>query len=62
MLNTGRRVWQCRDAQGQGLAEGAALWGETMRQAGYQTFMAGKWHLPQTALEWRGSLLSTSSG
>lgn len=51
MLNTGRRVWQCSDAKRQGIANGAALWGETMRQAGYQTFMAGKWHLPQAALE-----------
>lgn len=50
MLNTGRRVWQCRDAKGQGLAEGAALWGETLRGAGYDTFMVGKWHIPDSAL------------
>lgn len=51
MLNTGRTLWQCRDASGQGVAEGAALWGETLGQAGYETFMAGKWHLPQQSLE-----------
>ena len=34
MLNTGRYLWQCRGADGQGLADGAALWGETLGQAG----------------------------
>lgn len=51
MLNTGRRVWQCSDTNRQGVAEGVALWGETLRRAGYQTYMAGKWHLPAAALE-----------
>lgn len=51
MLNTGRFVWQCRGPKGQGLAEGAALWGETLGQAGYDTFMAGKWHIPDAALK-----------
>ena len=51
MLNTGRTLWQCRETNGQGVAAGAALWGETFRNAGYETFMAGKWHIPQAALE-----------
>ena len=51
MVNTGRYLWQCRGASGQGLAEGSALWGETLGQAGYDTFMAGKWHLPEAALK-----------
>jgi choline-sulfatase len=50
MLNTGRTLWQSRGANGQGLAPGAALWGETLGRAGYDTFMAGKWHLPDAAL------------
>ncbi|HTI71829.1 MAG TPA: sulfatase-like hydrolase/transferase, partial [Candidatus Limnocylindria bacterium] len=50
MLNTGRTVWQCRGTNDQHLPEGAALWGETLRQAGYETFMAGKWHIPDSAL------------
>jgi choline-sulfatase len=51
MLNTGRTVWQCADSTRQGVRPGVALWGETLRQAGYDTFMAGKWHLDQQALE-----------
>ena len=51
MLNTGRTLWQCRGRNDQGVAEGAALWGETLGKAGYETFMAGKWHLPDSALE-----------
>ncbi len=50
MLITGRTLWQCRGTNGQGIAPGVALWGETLRGAGYQTFMAGKWHLPDPAL------------
>ena len=50
MLNTGRTVWQCRGSNNESLAEGAALWGETLGQAGYDTFMAGKWHIPDAAL------------
>lgn len=50
MLNTGRTVWDCRGTNGQGIAPGAALWGETLRHAGYDTFMAGKWHIPEAAL------------
>ena len=51
MLNTGRTVWQCRAPNGQGIAPGSALWGETLGQAGYDTFMAGKWHLADPALK-----------
>lgn len=50
MLNTGRHVWECRDATKKEVAEGAALWGETFGKAGYDTFMAGKWHIPDSAL------------
>ncbi|MHC1768992.1 MAG: sulfatase-like hydrolase/transferase [Verrucomicrobiia bacterium] len=50
MLNTGRMLWQCRGRNDQGLPEGVALWGETLGKAGYDTYMAGKWHLPDAAL------------
>src|SRR5262245_47019158 len=46
MLNTGRTLWQSGGPKNEGIAPGAALWGETLAQHGYDTFMAGKWHLP----------------
>ena len=52
MLNTGRTVWQCRDGtNSEAIARDAALWGETFGRAGYDTFMAGKWHIPDAALK-----------
>ena len=50
MLHTGRSVWQCRGPKNLGLPARAALWGETLGLAGYDTFMAGKWHIPEGAL------------
>jgi arylsulfatase A-like enzyme len=51
MLNTGRTLWNSRGPNGQGIAPGAALWGETLGAAGYDTYMAGKWHIPEAALK-----------
>jgi len=51
MLNTGRTLWESRGTNGQDIATGAALWGETLGRAGYDTFMDGKWHIPDSALE-----------
>jgi arylsulfatase A-like enzyme len=51
MLNTGSTLWHCRGAAQQEIAPGAALWGETLGRAGYNTFMAGKWHLSEAALQ-----------
>ena len=51
MVITGRTLWQSRGTNGQGIAPGAALWGETLGRAGYETFMAGKWHLPDDMLK-----------
>lgn len=50
MLNTGRTVWDSCGPDRRGIAPGAALWGETLGRAGYDTFMVGKWHLPEDAL------------
>src|ERR1051325_7692360 len=49
MLNTGRTLWQCGGTNG--IAPGAALWGETLGRAGYDTFIAGKWHIPDAELK-----------
>ena len=51
MLNTGRMLWQCRGTNDEQVAAGAALWGETLGNAGYDTFMAGKWHIGDAALK-----------
>jgi len=40
MLLTGRTLWRCERR----LPEGALLWPEAFRQAGYTTFGTGKWH------------------
>ncbi len=45
MLNTGRYLWQC----GGGRCEESKgkiypMWGQTLGQAGYDTFVTGKWH------------------
>lgn len=51
MLNTGRTLWQCRWQEGEPIPTDIALWGETLGHSGYATFMAGKWHLPEAALQ-----------
>jgi len=47
MLNTGRFVWQARDLYNSAEQERQAgrFWSEYMKQAGYETYMTGKWHL-----------------
>ena len=46
MLNSGLTAFRAqRDF------EQTPLWGETLGKAGYETFMAGKWHLSKPALE-----------
>lgn len=51
MLNTGRTLWRSRSTNESELPPGADLWGETLGRAGYATFMAGKWHIPDAALK-----------
>lgn len=49
MLNTGRFVW---DAQRTDLSSNAAnngMWSQRMKEAGYQTYITGKWHVAADA-------------
>jgi choline-sulfatase len=47
MLNTGRFLWVARDLEPKLKAETAAgrFWSQYMKQAGYETYMSGKWHI-----------------
>lgn len=47
MLNTGRYLWTC----GGGDCGDYPLWGETLGDAGYDTFMTGKWHNKDKSLK-----------
>ncbi len=48
MLNTGRYIYHARKDINN---EECPLWGETFTKAGYQTFMTGKWHNGDKALQ-----------
>ncbi len=48
MLNTGRFLWYCRDAEKnrfKDLVETKRFWSQRMHDAGYETFLFGKWHV-----------------
>jgi len=47
MLNTGRFLWIARDLEPNLKEETAAgrFWSQYMKQAGYETYMSGKWHV-----------------
>ena len=47
MLNTGRFLWIARDLEPTLKEETAAgrFWSQYMKQAGYETYMSGKWHI-----------------
>lgn len=51
MLNTGRFVWNAREAEKNIKAESAAgrLWSQMLSKAGYETYMSGKWHVREKA-------------
>ena len=49
MLNTGRFVWQANSADVKEYVQDHRFWSQRMKQAGYQTFMTGKWHVPTPA-------------
>lgn len=49
MFNTGRSVWRAREIEPlltqQDSLVTSQLWGNVMKRAGYDTYMAGKWHV-----------------
>ena len=49
MLNTGRFVWQAKRANQKTLVAENEMWSQRMQQAGYRTYMTGKWHVKAKA-------------
>jgi len=51
MLNTGRFLWNAKRVHDASNSQHAAtrLWAEYMQQAGYETYMTGKWHVHANA-------------
>ena len=45
MLNTGRFVWRARKANLAEIMRQEQSWPQLMRNAGYETYMTGKWHV-----------------
>jgi choline-sulfatase len=45
MLNTGRFIWDAGSAEADQYAQENKLWSQRMKQAGYSTYMSGKWHV-----------------
>lgn len=48
-LNTGAFLWQAQDALAEVKKGKRKLWGQLMSDAGYETYMTGKWHVPYSA-------------
>ncbi|MBT3383838.1 MAG: sulfatase-like hydrolase/transferase [Prolixibacteraceae bacterium] len=51
MLNTGRFIWKANKAEKnyQTMKESGQFWSQMMENAGYDTYMTGKWHVKQGA-------------
>lgn len=52
MLNTGKFLWYCHDAEKnrfKDLVDTKRFWSQRMRDAGYETFLFGKWHIEAPA-------------
>ena len=51
MLNTGLTTFHAHRADSANQAASLPTWGQTLREAGYDTFITGKWHLDAVALQ-----------
>jgi choline-sulfatase len=49
MLNSGRFVWNAQATNFKEYAKENRLWSQRMSEAGYRTYMTGKWHVPVPA-------------
>jgi arylsulfatase A-like enzyme len=51
MMNTGRTVWRAYEYENhqEDLVDREEMWGQLMQQAGYETYMTGKWHVKTDA-------------
>lgn len=49
MLNTGRFVWNAKTLKLNDEVTGHRMWSQQMKQAGYNTYMTGKWHVQTDA-------------
>jgi choline-sulfatase len=45
MLNCGQFVWDAKSMKGATLTEQKRTWSQRMHEAGYRTYMTGKWHV-----------------
>ncbi|MDF7807246.1 sulfatase-like hydrolase/transferase [Pontiellaceae bacterium B12219] len=49
MLNSGRFVWNAKATNLKEYASEKRMWSQRMSEAGYRTYMTGKWHVPVPA-------------
>ncbi|HTF64182.1 MAG TPA: sulfatase-like hydrolase/transferase, partial [Edaphobacter sp.] len=51
MLNTGLSSFRANRSDSDNQAIATPVWGQTLREAGYDTFITGKWHLDAVTLQ-----------
>jgi choline-sulfatase len=49
MLNTGKFIWAAKKTNAVQCAKDNNLWSQRMKQAGYETYISGKWHVSAPA-------------